>query len=309
MLNATNTYSIIRYFLTFSIIKSITIKRLFIAGSSGVVEKYFMEYLTSVSPETKVLGTYWKTPIKSRNKMFKFQKLNLCDKYGLRDLLQRFQPTHILHLMSMSSGGKSWIEPAESFINNTNIFLNLVESLRILKINARVLSIGSSEEYGGLHDIMPLNEKTSELKVCSPYSIARISQEMMAKLYCRDYGIKITMTRSFNHIGPRQATTFVIPSIIKQLILISRRECKQLSIGNIDITRDFLDVRDVVKAYYKLLKYGRNGEIYNVCSGIGRQLREIINYAYASKNLNISPKIVLDKKKVTSKRHTNYYWR
>ncbi len=98
-----------------------------------------MEYLTSVSPETKVLGTYWKTPIKSRNKMFKFQKLNLCDKYGLRDLLQRFQPTHILHLMSMSSVGKSWIEPAESFINNTNIFLNLVESLRILKINARGL--------------------------------------------------------------------------------------------------------------------------------------------------------------------------
>ena len=87
---------------------------------------------------------------------------------------------------------------------------------------------GSSEEYGGLHDIMPLNEKTSELKVCSPYSIARISQEMMAKLYCRDYGIKITMTRSFNHIGPRQATTFVIPSIIKQLILISHGECKQL---------------------------------------------------------------------------------
>ena len=104
------------------------------------------------------------------------------------------------------------------------------------------------------------------------------------------------MTRSFNHIGPRQNTKFVIPSFVSQLVKISRGEQDEISVGNIDVIRDFLDVRDVVEAYYKILKLSKTREVYNVCSGRGVRLREIIDII--SQELHIQPKITIDKEKI-----------
>ena len=105
------------------------------------------------------------------------------------------------------------------------------------------------------------------------------------------------MTRSFNHIGPRQKEVFVIPSFIRQLINIKNDPTNnEIKVGNIEITRDFLDVRDVVDAYYKILTQGKKGEIYNVCSGNGIKLKEIIETV--SKILNISPKITVDENRI-----------
>ena len=97
-------------------------------------------------------------------------------------------------------------------------------------------------------------------------------------MYADGFDLDIVMTRSFNHIGPGQKEKFVIPSFVKQLVEMKKgiRPEKRLVTGNIDIVRDFLDVRDVVDAYLKLLKNGKRGEVYNICSGKGQTLREII---------------------------------
>jgi GDP-4-dehydro-6-deoxy-D-mannose reductase len=113
----------------------------------------------------------------------------------------------------------------------------------------------------------------------SPYAVARVSQEMLSKVYSEAYGVDLVITRSFNHIGPGQKDVFVVPSFAKQIAEIKKSGQKNgvLSTGDLEIVRDFLDVRDVVHAYYLLLTGGRKGRIYNVCSGRGVALREVVN--------------------------------
>ena len=103
------------------------------------------------------------------------------------------------------------------------------------------------------------------------------------------------MTRSFNHIGPRQSERFVIPSFVRQLVNISENKQKDMSVGNIEVSRDFLDVRDVVTAYYQVLTKGQKGEVYNVCSGRSHKLKDIIKIIEDVLGINADIKIDKDR--------------
>lgn len=194
--------------------------------------------------------------------------------------------------------GKS---PVESFMNNTNIFLNLVDAVRKNNIKCRILSVGLSEEYGDVSEKdIPLSENRNPEPI-SPYAIARVSQEMMSKCYVNSFAQDIVMTRSFNHIGPRQSDVFVIPSFIKQLVYGFTEGKKEIVMhtGNVSIIRDFTDVRDVVRAYNLLLEKGKSGEIYNVCSGKGQSLKDIITIV--ADKLDVKASIKVDESLVRPK--------
>ena len=271
-------------------------KKLLITGAAGFVAGYFTEFLKENNIEYDILGLDIIEDYVCDYKNYKYKKINLCDRELIKEVIENFKPDYLLHLASISSVSQSWNYPVESFVNNTNIFLNIIESIRELGLQTRILSIGSSEEYGNYPaDKMPLKEYY-ELKPCNPYSVARVSQEMLSKLYADAYDMNISKTRSFNNIGPRQRETFVIPSFIKQLLNIKKQGGSKIEVGNIEIIRDFLDVRDVVVAYHKLLTEGISGEVYNVCSGVGIKLKEIINII--SEELNINPEIHIDKKRI-----------
>ena len=185
---------------------------------------------------------------------------------------------YILHLASYSSVAYSWKHPIECFNNNTNIFLNVVHTIHRLRMNCRILSVGSSEEYGNVTEQdIPLIEE-SKILPGSPYAVARVSQEMLSRVYVNSYGLDIVMTRSFNHIGPLQDTRFVVPSFITRILKIKQEGMVEGTIetGDLSIIRDFVDVRDVVKAYYNLLVFGKTGELYNICSGNGIALKDIV---------------------------------
>jgi len=210
---------------------------------------------------------------------YQVRALDLLDSAGLEAVLVDFQPTRILHLASFSSVGASWNAPVQSFANNTNIFLNLLEPLRKQGIEARVLSVGSSEEYGLVRSgDLPLVE-TQELRPGSPYGVARVAQEHLSKVFAEGYGLDVVMTRSFNHMGPGQRDQFVIPSFVKQVVQARRAGLKTCVIraGNTQVVRDFLDVRDVVRAYHALFQKGIRGEVYNICSGVGRSLDQVLD--------------------------------
>ena len=127
----------------------------------------------------------------------------------------------------------------------------------------------------------------------SPYAVARVSQEMISKVYVDGYGLDIIMTRSFNHIGPFQKDIFVISSFARQLVEIKRNgsDSGKLITGDTSIVRDFTDVRDVVAAYDLLLKKGRTGEISNVCSGRGTSLRDAIDIMAGILDLRIQTQV------------------
>ncbi len=272
--------------------KVVDLEKYLITGFSGFVSKHFVEYLNSLQIQCKILGIDLIEPDFEyrcfQNVHCTFNKANLLDSGQTENIIQSFHPDYILHLASFSSVAFSWKNPVASFYNNTNIFLNLVEQVRKMHMKCRILSVGSSEEYGNVSpDHMPLVED-HHLDPISPYAVARVSQEMLSRVYVDGFGMDIMMTRSFNHIGPGQKEIFVISSFAKHLVEIKVKNLRpELVTGDTSIVRDFLDVRDVVKAYYGLFKKGRKGEVYNVCSGNGISLHDVISRLVRILNMEI----------------------
>lgn len=260
-------------------------KKILITGFSGFVSRHFIEFLYNEKLVYKILGVDINPPKMSLD-LYKdrldisFKELNLLEKEALNAVVAEFRPDYILHLASFSSVAYSWKFPADCFNNNTQIFLNLTESLRENGlIECRVLSVGSSEEYGNVtEEQLPLFEDM-KLEPVNPYAVARVSQEMMSKVLVDGFGMNIILTRSFNHIGPYQDTRFVIPSFVRRILDVveSGADRGEIETGDTTIVRDFLDVRDVVRAYYLLLTKGTPGEVYNICSGKGVSLKEVIS--------------------------------
>ncbi len=259
-------------------------KRFLITGFSGFVGKHFLHYLYDKNEEMEIFGIDIRKPafdvsVYADRLHIQFEEVNLLNRDELKSVIERFRPQYILHLASFSSVAFSWQHPEESFVNNTNIFLNLTGVLKELELPCRVLSIGSSEEYGNvMAEQLPLRE-SMQLQPVSPYAVARVSQEMLSKVFVDSYHLDIILTRSFNHIGPWQDERFVVPSFIRRILNIKDEGLSEGTIetGDTTIVRDFVDVRDVVNAYYMLLMDGTPGEIYNICSGTGIALADIIN--------------------------------
>ncbi|MEN9610047.1 MAG: hypothetical protein RLZZ628_861 [Bacteroidota bacterium] len=254
-------------------------KTVLITGFTGFVSTYFLEYLDNKKEQVQIVGITRKEltqlPI-YKHLTIHVEGADLNDRLKIQDILAYYRPDYILHLASDSSVAYSWKFPINSFQNNTNVFLNLLEGVRILNLPCRVLSVGSSEQYGIVQpQYLPLTED-APLNPISPYAAARVSQELLSKVYVQGYGLDIVMTRSFNHIGPRQKEQFVISSFAKQMILLKKGRIEQLKTGDLSIVRDFLDVRDVVNAYYLLLTKGKKGMVYNICRGEGHTLDEIL---------------------------------
>lgn len=206
-----------------------------------------------------------------------FIKLSLLDKAALEGVLLSTQPDYIIHLASLSSVARSWEEPSSSMVNNLDIFVNLLEAVRRNRLSkTKILSIGSCEQYGRFRgEDLPLVEEMS-MNPLNPYAVARVAQEHFAKIYYESYSIQVIMTRSFNHIGVGQEATFAVSSFVKQAVGVELGRQSKIACGNISAVRDLLDVRDVVRAYDLLLMKGRAGHIYNVCSGHGYMLSDII---------------------------------
>lgn len=258
-------------------------KKIMVTGFSGFVSRHFVEYLYEDKLSYEVLGVDIKEPewdLEQFQPVLKlyFMKLDLLDTAALQDVIRTFRPDYILHLAAFSSVSYSWKYPSACFNNNTKIFLNLTDALRAEQLDSRLLSVGSSEEYGNVTaDLLPLVEE-QQLRPVSPYAVARVAQEMMSKVLVDGFGMKIMLTRSFNHIGPYQDERFVVPGFIRRILNLSQsgRKSGEIETGDTTIVRDFLDVRDVVRAYYLLLTKGTPGEVYNICSGKGIALSEVM---------------------------------
>jgi GDP-4-dehydro-6-deoxy-D-mannose reductase len=258
-------------------------KKYLITGASGFVASHFMDYLYDNNIKCRILGLDMISPQidlgRYSDKLdISFSITDLMDKSALMTAVRNFEPDYVLHLAAYSSVAYSWKFPSESFTNNSVIFLNLIDVIHETVPNCRVLSVGSSEEYGNVsRSELPLHE-SQRINPLSPYAVARVAQELMSKVYVKAYNMNIIMTRSFNHIGPRQDDRFVVPSFIKRILDLKQmgKTEGEIETGDVSIIRDFIDVRDVVKAYYTLLEIGTSGEIYNVCSGKAMSLSNII---------------------------------
>ncbi len=208
------------------------------------------------------------------------------------ETIKKTKPDYVIHLAAESSVAFSWQHPNTSFQNNVNIYLNLLEALRKTDSKARLMSIGSSEEYGIVSkENIPISEVQRPNPI-SPYAVARLAQSELSKVYVKGYHLDIVSTRSFNHYGEGQTDRFVIPAFIVKVLNQKKSNSNiPIHVGDLSIVRDFLHVTDVVKAYIELLIKGESGVIYNVCSGIGISLEELLLSIYSSARIEPNFKI------------------
>lgn len=249
-----------------------------ITGITGFAGSHLAEFL--LTKKEIVGGTYILENlenverIKSRIRLW---RCDLSDFSQVSQLLKNYRPTEIYHLAGFSSVGKSFDRPVETHRQNFNTSLNLLEAARRLKLNCRILMVSSSEVYGRVPASRQPIKETEPLNPISPYGVSKAVSDQLAYQYFLHYRMEIIRVRAFNHIGPRQAPGFVIPDFASQLARIAQgKQEPVIRAGNLQVKRDFTDVRDVVRGYYLLMKKGKAGQAYNLACQKAYSLKEIL---------------------------------
>src|SRR6266540_2325077 len=207
---------------------------------------------------------------------------DLRDLSSVRALVELSNPSHVIHLAAQSFVGASWHQPAETLSTNVISQVNLLESIRGLRLEPRFLAVGSSEEYGMVYeDELPIRE-TNPLRPLSPYAVSKVAQDLMGYQYFKSYGMHIVRSRAFNHEGPRRGDVFVTSNFARQIAEIERGlRPPVIAVGDLKSRRDYTDVRDIVRGYWLLLEQGEPGEVYNLCSGRAWVIQDILDFLLA----------------------------
>lgn len=254
-------------------------KKLLITGATGFAGSHLAERLLSNGFE--VWGTHIDVSLENVSALhdLKLVKCDLLDGKAAASVIKDVKPDAVFHLAAQSSPSVSYSNPAETLKVNIFSTLNLFEAVASHSPDTVVVNAGSGDEYGeAAGDELPLTE-TSELRPANPYAVSKVTQDMLAYQYWKSRGVKAIRCRPFNHLGPMQSPNFVVPSFTKQIAEIEAglNPEKVIKVGNLDGSKDFLDVRDVVSAYELLMDKGVCGEVYNICSGRTIKIREILD--------------------------------
>lgn len=180
--------------------------------------------------------------------------------------------TAVVHLAAVSSGAAARRDPQAATRVNAVATARLLRAIGERGHHPRVLFVSTGEVYGAGHT-GPI-EETAPLQPVSPYAASKVAAEAAVLELGARYGLPAVVARAFPHSGPGQTEAFVLPAFAARLRAAKAAGTRRISVGNLDVVRDFLDVRDVVRAYLLLLERGARGDIYNVASGTGRLLRD-----------------------------------
>lgn len=207
--------------------------------------------------------------------------LDLRDRAALAAAFDLAQPEVVFHLAAQAFVPQAIADPLETYGVNVDGTANLLAALRAYRdssgVDPRLLYVSSAEVYGiQAPEAMPLDERCAT-NPTNPYAASKAAAEALVLGEARSFGVRAVVTRAFNHIGPGQSSRFAVPAFASQLAKIAAGGDPVLLVGNLAAKRDFLDVRDVVRAYALLAERGEPGEIYNVCSGTAIAMREVLS--------------------------------
>jgi GDP-4-dehydro-6-deoxy-D-mannose reductase len=201
-------------------------------------------------------------------------EIEITDRAAVQHAIVDARPDVVYHLAARSHVGASWDDPVATLRVNVEGTCNVLDAARATGV-ARVLVAGSAEEYGRVDDAdLPLRED-APLRPMSPYGASKVAASYLALQTWLSTGLEVVRTRAFNHSGPGQTTSFLIPALASRIAAAERGSDDTVPIGSLDPVRDINDVRDVVRAYRLLVEHGTPGEVYNVCRGAGVSVRDI----------------------------------
>lgn len=187
------------------------------------------------------------------------------------------RPDAVLHLAAQSFVPRSFENPRETLEINVLGTLNLLQALKASDFKGRMVYVSSGDVYGRVpDDQLPVTDaRVPEPR--SPYAVSKIAAEQLCLQWLRTEALDVMIARPFNHVGPGQDERFVLPSLASQVVAVAEnRQAPQILAGDIDSTRDFTDVRDVVAAYAAMINRGVTGSTYLIASGQERRVRDLL---------------------------------
>ncbi|MET0895667.1 MAG: GDP-mannose 4,6-dehydratase [Acidimicrobiia bacterium] len=262
--------------------------RALITGSGGFVGRHLVAHLRDSGDDVIELDLHGTTPIGARS-------VDITDRAALIGHVEAIAPDAIYHLAARSHVWESWDDADVERVNVDGTANVLAAALHAA--THRVLVVGSSEQYGVVTpDEVPLTED-APLRPVSPYARTKTAAEALARRAVDD-GVDAICVRAFSHTGPGQSARFLVPAIADRVVAAERAGGTTITVGRTDPVRDFSDVRDVVRAYRSLVVDGTPGEVYNVCSGIGVSVGELVSRLLALSTtpleLVVDPALVRD---------------
>ena len=268
--------------------------RLLVTGAGGFVGGHLVELVRQEAPATSLHGVVqphgslaWSTSQGAR-----IHEADLDDPAAAAAVIQEVRPDGIVHLAGQSSVQQSWLDPGGTLRTNVLGIVHLLDAARAASLRPAVLVVGSAEEYGPVGEAeLPIRED-APLRPASPYAVSKVAQGALARLYGPAGGMRVVLTRTFHHTGPGRGEAFAESSFARQIAEIEHGlRPAVIEVGNLDAVRDFCDVRDVVRAYLLLLENGEPGQAYNVCSGRGLRIREVLDLLLASSSARVEVRV------------------
>jgi GDP-4-dehydro-6-deoxy-D-mannose reductase len=194
----------------------------------------------------------------------------------------------VVHLAGQSSAAQSFKDPEATFRANVNGTWSLLEAARTQAPGCRVLVVSTSEVYGSIEPGTRAAEAHPFVPV-SPYALSKAAAEQLASAYATAHKLDVVRARPFGHTGPGQTPRFVVPAFAQQIAGIEAGHGEPvLRVGNLDVTRDLSDVRDIVQGYCALLERGRSGAVYNLCRGEGVRLTDVVGALVALSRVKVT---------------------
>ena len=272
-----------------------TIRKALITGVAGFASSHLAEEL--LRRGWKVYGTkrLWDSTENIDHIIDKIE-MYLCDVtdvYQVREVINRVRPQAIFHLAAQSFVPVSWKAPQMTMETNVIGTINVLEAARELELPPIILVTSSSQIYGNAEPPFGLN---TLFRPMSPYDVSKLAQEMIAQAYQRSYKMRIRITRAFNITGPRRQEFMAESSFAKQIALCEKGLQTDIKVGNLDTTRDYVDIRDVVRGYIDAVDNGEDGGIYILGSGIEHSIKEVldtlIGFAKVKPNIITDPNLL-----------------
>ncbi len=265
-------------------------KKVLITGANGFVGQHLIELLKT---DHQITGLIHESNL-TDSENITYKNGNILDRGFIEDILKNFRPEYIIHLAAIAP---TWsTDPENIFKVNLLGTLNLYQAINNLKkngnYNPKIIYISSAEIYG--KTTSPENIKEDNPFFPSNYyGASKVSADRLSYQMSQSSKLNIVIIRPFNHTGPGQLKGFFVPDMASQIVEIENNpEKSEVMVGNLQSVRDFLDVRDVVNGYKKVLETETPpGEAYNLSSGIGVKIEDILNklLSLAKKEIKIIP--------------------
>ena len=232
--------------------------RALITGAAGFVGRHLTAHLRAVGDEVTALP----------------EGVDVADEPAVTAAVAEAAPEVVYHLAGWAHVGDSWKHPTEVVRVNVGGTAAVLEACRAARV-PRALVVGSADSYGAVSPgDLPLREDLP-LRPVTPYGASKAAAEVIALQCHRSGPTEVVLTRSFNHTGPGQHPSFVVPALARRIVEAEASGGGEVRVGNLSAQRDLLDVEDVVRAYRRLAVLGEAGTAYNVCSGVPVPVEEV----------------------------------